>query len=361
MAFRNKTAPQSLFQRVSNWLLPISDPGAYVSLLGQAHVPVFSNEQLLQETDHSAQRLLKLEAHEGLAGEHRTVFRGQGLDFSELREYNPGDDIRKLDWQVFARTQVPHIRQYREERQIRIWIALEWSLALSLGQAAFRLTNEQVGFADEQLLSCKAKQAMALTLCLSRLADATNAKIGAYCVSATGSAVLPPASGQAQHQRLSAFLRDAARGVFSSVKGHESESFLPLQRLVQKQDWVIVLADASRLSDAWLTPLGNISQRAHLSVFALYDSQEFIPAGELSALGLESPSKPGLSLVPGAFDFTAHTGECMEASLKTHLAKFQRLGLGPIIAINAQASPETAINLWLAECGGHSPARRRGV
>jgi uncharacterized protein (DUF58 family) len=51
-----------------------------------------------------------------LAGEYRTAFRGQGLEFAELRPYEAGDDPRHIDWRVTARTGAPHVRRYREER-----------------------------------------------------------------------------------------------------------------------------------------------------------------------------------------------------------------------------------------------------
>ena len=49
-------------------------------------------------------------------GTYRSVFRGSGLDFEEVREYEPGDDIRSIDWNVTARMNAPYIKKYREER-----------------------------------------------------------------------------------------------------------------------------------------------------------------------------------------------------------------------------------------------------
>ena len=55
-------------------------------------------------------------ADEALVGTYRSVFRGSGLDFEEVREYEPGDDIRSIDWNVTARMGTPYIKKFREDR-----------------------------------------------------------------------------------------------------------------------------------------------------------------------------------------------------------------------------------------------------
>ena len=53
-----------------------------------------------------------------LQGDYRSLFRGAGLDLAALREYEPGDDVRRIDWNVTARTTIPHVREYHEDREI---------------------------------------------------------------------------------------------------------------------------------------------------------------------------------------------------------------------------------------------------
>lgn len=65
-----------------------------------------------------------------LAGDYRSVFKGRGLDFEELRAYEPGDDLRTIDWNVTARIGTAHVRQYREERELNVIIALDRSASL---------------------------------------------------------------------------------------------------------------------------------------------------------------------------------------------------------------------------------------
>src|SRR5206468_4798047 len=75
-------------------------------------------------------------ADEALVGTYRSVFRGSGLDFEEVREYEPGDDIRTIDWNVTARMSVPYIKKYREERELNIFLAVDVSSSSWFGTTA---------------------------------------------------------------------------------------------------------------------------------------------------------------------------------------------------------------------------------
>ncbi len=72
---------------------------------------------------------------ENLAGEYLSVFKGQGMEFSEVREYSPGDDIRTIDWNVTARTGRPYVRRYAEERELTVIIACDLSGSQFFGSA----------------------------------------------------------------------------------------------------------------------------------------------------------------------------------------------------------------------------------
>lgn len=67
------------------------------------------------------------------AGDYRTIFRGTGVDFRDLREYEPGDDLRHIDWNVTARTDVPFVRQYTEDRELTAWLLLDRSASMGFG------------------------------------------------------------------------------------------------------------------------------------------------------------------------------------------------------------------------------------
>ena len=75
-------------------------------------------------------------ADNALLGTYRSVFRGSGLEFEEVREYEPGDDIRSIDWNVTARMGAPYIKKFREDRELNIFLAVDASASSWFGSAA---------------------------------------------------------------------------------------------------------------------------------------------------------------------------------------------------------------------------------
>ena len=68
-----------------------------------------------------------------LQGNHRTLWRGGGLDLADLREYQHHDDVRHIDWNVTARLQVPHVRQFTEDRELSAWFLVDLSGSVDFG------------------------------------------------------------------------------------------------------------------------------------------------------------------------------------------------------------------------------------
>src|SRR6187399_2009373 len=68
-----------------------------------------------------------------LQGDYRTLFYGYGVDFADLREYQPEDDVRYIDWNVTARMDEPYVRQYVEDREITAWFLLDLSPSVDFG------------------------------------------------------------------------------------------------------------------------------------------------------------------------------------------------------------------------------------
>jgi uncharacterized protein (DUF58 family) len=92
-------------------------------------MPDQTPDRILQRLDWEVIRRL-----DGLLqGDYRSLFYGYGLDFADLREYQPGDDIRYIDWNVTARTNTLHVRQYVEDREVTAWFLLDLSPSLDFG------------------------------------------------------------------------------------------------------------------------------------------------------------------------------------------------------------------------------------
>src|SRR5690348_18367409 len=68
-----------------------------------------------------------------LHGDYRTIFRGFGLDLADIREYQYGDDVRHIDWNVTARLQEPYVREYHEDREVTAWFLLDLSRSIDFG------------------------------------------------------------------------------------------------------------------------------------------------------------------------------------------------------------------------------------
>jgi uncharacterized protein (DUF58 family) len=92
-------------------------------------LPATTPERILQRLDWQVIRRL-----DGLLqGDYRSLFYGFGVDFADLREYQPEDDIRYIDWNVTARMNTPYIRQYVEDREIAGWFLLDLSPSVDFG------------------------------------------------------------------------------------------------------------------------------------------------------------------------------------------------------------------------------------
>lgn len=75
--------------------------------------------------------------NDSLAGNYQSVFKGRGMNFDEVREYIPGDDIRTIDWNVTARTGIPHIKKFTEERELTIMLMIDISGSGDFGSSEY--------------------------------------------------------------------------------------------------------------------------------------------------------------------------------------------------------------------------------
>ena len=77
--------------------------------------------------------------NDSFAGEYQAVFKGRGMEFDEVRPYQPGDEVRAIDWNVTARMNEPYIKRYVEERELTVMLAVDASASGSFGtQQRFR-------------------------------------------------------------------------------------------------------------------------------------------------------------------------------------------------------------------------------
>lgn len=137
-----------------------------------------SSESLLKRLEWTVIRKL-----DGLLqGDYRTLFRGFGLDLADLREYQAHDDVRHIDWNVTARTQIPHVRVYNEDREVTAWFLCDLSPSVDFGSGD---TNKR------QVLS-------EFVGIVARLLTRQGNKVGAVLYDGVNSFVVPPRGGRQQ-------------------------------------------------------------------------------------------------------------------------------------------------------------------
>lgn len=112
-------------------------PGARPASPGRAAAPPrpklpFDLLAKVRRIEITTKRLIE----QGVAGEYHSVFKGRGMEFAEVRPYQPGDDVRTIDWNVTARMGHPFVKQYVEERDLTVFLAIDVSGSLGFGSRA---------------------------------------------------------------------------------------------------------------------------------------------------------------------------------------------------------------------------------
>jgi uncharacterized protein (DUF58 family) len=124
--------------------------------------------------------------NDALSGHYRSVFRGRGIDFDEVREYVPGDEVRTIDWNVTARAGHPYVKKFREERELTILLLVDVSGSFEFGSAA----------------KSKREFAAELASVLAMSATRNNDKVGLVLFSDRIEKYVPPNKGRAHVLRV---------------------------------------------------------------------------------------------------------------------------------------------------------------
>ncbi len=206
-------------------------------------------------------------ANEVFAGQYSSAFKGQGMEFAEVREYQVGDDIRSIDWNVSARYGHPFVKLYHEEREMTVMLLLDLSASHNFG------TRKQ--FKREQLAEVAGM--------LAYLAIRTNDKVGALLFAGGVEKYLPPRKGPKHVWRL-------IREIFThepQTSGTNIEAALSyLNRVVKRHAIVFLISDCR---DEGYEKALQITARKHdLTVIRISDPAEL----DLPDVGLMAVSDP---------------------------------------------------------------------
>jgi uncharacterized protein (DUF58 family) len=209
-------------------------------------------ERVLQRLDWQVIRRL-----DGLLqGNYHSLFRGAGLDFADLREYQAGDDIRAIDWNVTARMDAPYIRQYIEDREISAWFLLDLSPSMDFGP----------------LQSQKRNVLIDLTATFARLLTRHGNRVGALLTGTEAARAIPPRSGRMQVLRL---LNDLIHQPhLTRAPLTDLTPLLTTARHTIKQRSLIFVVSDFISAPGWERPLKLLTQRHEVLAVRLWDPHE---------------------------------------------------------------------------------------
>ena len=206
---------------------------------------------------------------DSFAGEYQSAFKGRGIEFEEVREYQPGDDVRSIDWNVTARSGRPFIKLHRDERELTVMFLVDVS-----GSSRF---GSEKKFKNE--ISAEISALLAYT------ALKNNDKVGLLVFSDHVEHFLPPKKGRGHVWQL-------IRDILTFQSKHSSTNILPaleyIGRILKRRSIIFVISDFIDVDLG--TPLATLARRHDVVAVRVFDQREreFPKIGYLNLKDAES-------------------------------------------------------------------------
>lgn len=205
-----------------------------------------------------------------LSGEYHTIFKGAGIEFDESRLYQPGDDVRAMDWNVTARTGEPHVKRFREEREQTLILLVDLSASGSFGSGA----------------RFKVETAARLAAALAFSAIKNNDKVGLIAFTDRIELFVPPKKGKRHVMRL---IRDILSFVPAGKGTDIGAALLFLNRVVKKRAIVFALSDF--IDEGFDAPMKVVAKRHDVVAIRIVDPREETVAAGGGLVALEDAEK----------------------------------------------------------------------
>jgi uncharacterized protein (DUF58 family) len=203
------------------------------------------------------------------SGEYSSTFKGRGMSFSEVRDYQYGDDVRNIDWNVTARTGSPHIKVFEEERELTVMFLVD------LSKSSF--------FGTQNQFKSEINTEICATLAFSALTN--NDKVGAILFTNEVEKYIPPKKGRKHILRI---IREL---IYFKPKGtgtNISEALVYLNNIIKKRSIAFVLSD---FNDDGYDAATSIAARKHdiIGINVFDDLEKSLPnVGLISTRDLET-------------------------------------------------------------------------
>ena len=210
-------------------------------------------------TKETIQKIRRIEirtsrvVQEAVAGRYVSAFKGRGMEFEEVRPYVEGDDVRTIDWNVSARAGSPHVKLFREERELTVLLAIDLSGSLSFG------SNAQT---KRELVA-----EVAATLAFS--ATRNNDKVGLLLFTDQIERYVPPRKGRRHVLRI---VRDLLAHKPVGTGTNIAAAIDELNRIQKRRAVVFVVSDF--LDEGWETPMTIARRRHDVIPVSIFDRRE---------------------------------------------------------------------------------------
>ena len=259
-----------------------------------------------------------------LQGDYRSLFMGGGLDFAELREYEPPDDIRHIDWNVTARMDTPYVRQYLEDREFTAWFLVDLSPSMAFGAAERNKASVIVDLAGT----------------LARVLTRNGNRVGAILYDNEVGLTIPPLGGRPQVLRLindiqgqqlspGGGMTDLTRLLESAYKG------------IKRRSLIFVVSDFLCLP-GWEGAMDRLNRKHEVLAVRVWDPRE----SDLPDVGvvLVEDSETGAQMTVDTSDrrFRQRFHEAARQREEELARRFKRAGVGEL-AVGTEEDPVLAI------------------
>jgi uncharacterized protein (DUF58 family) len=259
------------------WLFGEADPASYADELSEEDVRKQQRQRLAQ-----LELKGKYLVSEQFAGSYHAIFKGQGMEFDEVRPYAPGDEVRSIDWNVLARTGDVYVKRYIEERELTVMLLVDVSGSQDIGSTR-----------SKRDLSAE------IAALLAFVTQRNHDKVGLIAFGREVVCQLPPRKGRKQVQRIIHALLNPAQAASQPTRSSHpntnsntnqptgtnlTAAFEVLTTQVKQRSVVFVVSDFLLASDVLESALKRLSQRHDVIALQVCDplDSHLAPVGLLA-------------------------------------------------------------------------------
>ncbi|HTY31514.1 DUF58 domain-containing protein [Mycobacterium sp.] len=302
------------------------------------HPPSFQRGQIDDPKLTAALKTLELTVKRKLDGvlhgDHLGLIPGPGTEPGESREYQPGDDVRRMDWAVTARTTHPHVRQMIADRELETWMVIDMSASLDFGTTVCE----------------KRDLAVAAAAAITYLNSGGGNRIGALVANGVTMTRLPARSGRQHEQTLLRTIATTPKAPVG-VRGDLATAIDALRRPERRRGMAVIISDFLGPIN-WMRPLRAISARHEVLAIEVLDPRDV----ELPDIG-DVVLQDAETGVTREFTIDAQLRDDFAKAAEAHRAEVSR-------TFRSCGSPMLTLRTdrdWIADIVRFVESRRRGA